>query len=58
MPQRSLLFGGAGVFGFFPPAGDFLPIGPIAYGKVGRRRQQHEAVEKSRPRKSFFRGLL
>ena len=30
MPRRSLLFGGAGVFGFFPPAGDFLPIGPIA----------------------------
>ena len=30
MPQRSHLFGGAGVFGFFPPAGDFLPKGPIA----------------------------
>jgi len=25
---------------------------------VGRRKQQHEAVEKSRPQKSFFRGLL
>ena len=34
--------------------------GPLfaAAGKVGRRKQQHEAVEKSRPRKSFFRGLL
>ena len=29
MPQRSRLVGGAGVVGFFPPAGDFLPIGPI-----------------------------
>ena len=27
-------------------------------GKVGHRRQSTEAVEKSRPRKSFFRGLL
>lgn len=70
MPQRSLLFGGAGVLGFSLRRVIFcqkallhkecVSDGPLfsAAGKVGRRKQQHEAVEKSRPRKSFFRGLL
>ncbi|MFQ9290136.1 MAG: hypothetical protein ACLR39_05200, partial [Oscillospiraceae bacterium] len=69
-PYRSAPFCLVGVCGFSLRRVIFCPEallhkerisdGPLfsAAGKAGRRKQQHEAVEKSRPRKSFFRGLL